>query len=99
MPDTLPLRSVPPDSAETPRPDAGPVPLLLDGRDAARLCGVSPATWYRMVAAGRCPAPVRLSAGCVRWRAQELRAWVEAGCPDRRTWEALRAARRDGRPR
>ena len=73
------------------RPKAPAVEALLVSADqAASLCGVSPATWYRMAAGGRCPAPVRLSRGCVRWRVEELRTWITAGCPDRRTWEALR---------
>src|SRR5262245_27661932 len=73
MPDTLPLRSVPvPDPTlagrrEGDRPEAGrpaslPAavePLLLAADQAAPLCGVSRATWYRMASAGRCPAPVR----------------------------------------
>jgi predicted DNA-binding transcriptional regulator AlpA len=52
-----------------------------------------------MVSAGRAPAPLRLSRGCVRWRRAELIAWTEAGCPDRRTWELLGdgPAQRDGR--
>ncbi len=95
--DTLSLRRSPPNAAEAPRPDAGPPALLVDAAEAARLCGVSPATWYRMAAAGRTPAPVRLSRGCVRWRAGELAEWVGAGCPDRRTWEALQAAQGNGR--
>jgi predicted DNA-binding transcriptional regulator AlpA len=73
-------------------------PLLLGRRDAARLCGVSPATWSRWDASGRCPRPLRFSRGCVRWISRELLDWCAAGCPDRRTWEALRdAARRNGR--
>jgi predicted DNA-binding transcriptional regulator AlpA len=79
-----------------PRAPATPAvePLLLPAPAAAVLCGVSEATWYRIMSANRCPAPVRLSRGCVRWRAEELRRWVEAGCPDRRTWEAMEGARR-----
>jgi predicted DNA-binding transcriptional regulator AlpA len=75
-------------------------PLLLSADQAAALCGVSPATWYRMASAGRCPAPLRLSRGCVRWRTQELRDWIGGGCPSRREWEARRAAiNASGRPR
>jgi predicted DNA-binding transcriptional regulator AlpA len=74
--------------------------LLLPAEQAAALCAVSPATWYRMAAAGRCPAAIRLSRGCVRWRADELREWIAAGCPSRREWEARRAAdNASGRPR
>jgi hypothetical protein len=28
--------------------------------------------------------------GSKRWRVNEVRAWVEAGCPDRKTWATLR---------
>jgi hypothetical protein len=52
-----------------------------------------------MKAARRLPAHVELSRGCHRWRREELAAWIEAGCPARREWEALRSARRSGRPR
>ena len=73
--------------------------LLLPAARAAALCSVSSATWWRWQAAQRIPSPVRIGA-TVRWRAEELAAWVEAGCPDRKTWEALReAAQASGRPR
>ncbi len=81
-----------------PNPSAEPA-LMLPRAKAARLCGVSPATWSRWDAAKRIPAPVRLSAGCVRWRRAELVEWTAAGCPNRRTWEAMHAAQRNGRPR
>lgn len=66
-------------------------PLLVRRREAARLCGISPATWDRLVSAGRTPAPLRVG-GVLLWRVSELASWTEAGCPDRKTWEALRAA-------
>jgi predicted DNA-binding transcriptional regulator AlpA len=72
------------------------VPLLVRAAAAARLCGVSRATWHRLAAAGRTPAPLRLG-GSVLWRVEELTAWCHAGCPDRRTWEALRDAQQNGR--
>jgi prophage regulatory protein len=77
-----------------PAPSPPPPPLLVTAREAAQLCGVSPATWHRMVAAGRTPAPVRISRRCVRWRSSELADWVQAGCPDRRSWLARQAARK-----
>lgn len=64
-------------------------PLMVPAEDAAALIGVSPATWHRMVAAGKTPAPVKLSAGCVRWRVADLRTWIDAGCPDRKTWLSM----------
>jgi predicted DNA-binding transcriptional regulator AlpA len=64
------------------------------------MCGRSEASWWRDHAAGCIPAPVKLG-GRTLWRAEELRGWVAAGCPARRTWEALQAARsapKGGRP-
>jgi predicted DNA-binding transcriptional regulator AlpA len=63
-------------------------PLLIPDTAAARLAGVSRATWWRLHAAGRTPAPVRLGRK-VLWRRAELAAWIGAGCPDRRGWEAM----------
>lgn len=45
--------------------------LLLAAPEAARLCGISPATWHRLRAAGKVgPAPIRLG-GRVLWRRDE----------------------------
>lgn len=61
---------------------------LLPARVAGPRYGRSVASWWRDLAAGRIPAPVKLG-GRTLWRADELRRWAEAGCPDRRTWEAV----------
>jgi predicted DNA-binding transcriptional regulator AlpA len=68
------------------------VALLIPDTDAAALAGVSRATWHRLRAAGKVPPAVRLGRA-VRWRRAEVVAWIGAGCPDRRTWEALTAQR------
>ena len=65
--------------------------LLVRAKDACRLVGMSKAAWDRLNAAGKVPAPIRLGGG-VFWRADELREWAAAGCPERRTWEARRRA-------
>jgi predicted DNA-binding transcriptional regulator AlpA len=67
------------------------LPLLLTARQAAELCGVSEATWWRLHAAAKCPAPVKIG-NSTRWRVEELRAWTEANCPPRAEWEAMSAA-------
>jgi predicted DNA-binding transcriptional regulator AlpA len=86
--------SDPTPNAATPVADPAALPpLLVRRREAARLCGLSPASWDRLVSAGLTPAPVRLG-GAVLWSVEDLRAWVAAGCPDRRTWEALREQKR-----
>jgi predicted DNA-binding transcriptional regulator AlpA len=72
---------------------AGFAPLLVPARAAARIAGISPATWSRLRASDKVPAPVRLG-GRVLWRVEELRAWIAAGCPDGQKWRALRDAAR-----
>jgi predicted DNA-binding transcriptional regulator AlpA len=66
-------------------------PLLLDTDQSATLCGVSVASWFRLKAAGKTPAPVKLG-GRVLYRVEDLRLWVAWGCPDRKTFEARKAA-------
>jgi predicted DNA-binding transcriptional regulator AlpA len=62
--------------------------LLLKAPAAAVLCSVSLRTWRAWDAAGRIPLPVRVGRSTF-WRADELRDWVAAGCPDRETWHAI----------
>jgi predicted DNA-binding transcriptional regulator AlpA len=62
-------------------------PLLLTARQAATTCGKSLRTWRTWDAAGWIPRPVRIGRSTL-WRADELREWVEAGCPRRAEWEA-----------
>jgi predicted DNA-binding transcriptional regulator AlpA len=49
---------------------------LLDAAAAARLLGISEPSLYRLRSAGKCPAPVKLSAGLVRWRRSELLDYI-----------------------
>lgn len=70
-----------------------PSPLLLDAHAAAKLCGVSRATWWGWLAAGLCPTPLRIGPRVVRWRRDELTAWVAGGCPARDRWRAVTGGR------
>src|SRR4051794_17568771 len=72
-------------------PDA---PLLIAGKGLAQWLSISLRTLWRKDSAGLLPRAINL-AGSKRWRRGEIVAWIEAGCPDRRTWEAWQAA---GRP-
>jgi len=63
--------------------------LLLDSTAAARLLGLGRSTFWRLHSAGRVPLPVRLGRRTL-WRAEELRKWVEAGCPPRGQWEVAK---------
>jgi predicted DNA-binding transcriptional regulator AlpA len=71
------------------RPDAGPKSLLVKRREAAKLCGVSLATWDRLDAAKKTPAAVRLGQAKL-YSVAELIDWINHGCPDRKTWQAMR---------
>jgi predicted DNA-binding transcriptional regulator AlpA len=66
-----------------------PDPLLIPDTAAAALCGVSRASWHRWRAAGKIPPAVRLGRKLL-WRRAEIIAWVDVGCPDARTWQAIR---------
>jgi len=70
-------------------PPATPAPLAVSAAAAAALLGISRAHWLRLCSAGRVPEPVRLGR-CVRWNVDELKRWIEAGCPGRDRWIALR---------
>jgi predicted DNA-binding transcriptional regulator AlpA len=68
------------------------LPLLIDAKALADLLSVSPATVWRLHSAGKVPMPLKL-AGSTRWRLDEIRQWLDAGLPDRKTWQALREDR------
>jgi predicted DNA-binding transcriptional regulator AlpA len=89
----------PPAVGHTPTPAAEPLvtPLLVPASVAGPMCGRSEASWWRDHAALRVPAPVKLG-GRTLWRVEELRRWVESGCPARPEWETRQAAQAGGRP-
>jgi predicted DNA-binding transcriptional regulator AlpA len=64
-----------------------PQQLLVTAKQAARMCGRSLRTWRTWDSGGLIPQPVRMGRATL-WRVDELRAWVEAGCPRRDAWEA-----------
>jgi excisionase family DNA binding protein len=53
---------------------------LLDVKKVAELLGLSPRTIYRLTDSARMPKPLKIGAAS-RFRASEIRAWIEAGCP------------------
>jgi len=64
-------------------------PVLLDARHVAALLSVSARQVWRLNATAMIPTPVRIGRS-VRWRRDEIDAWVAAGCPPRDRWEATR---------
>jgi predicted DNA-binding transcriptional regulator AlpA len=65
--------------------------LLIADTEAAALCGLSRRSWHRLRVAGKLPPSLRLGRA-VRWRRADVVGWIEAGCPDGRTWAALQAS-------
>lgn len=65
----------------------GVVRQLIGRREVAGLLGVSVRTLDAWSASARLPAPIKLSRGTVRWRLEEIRRWIAAGCPPRDVWE------------
>ena len=62
---------------------------LLSARESAALCGVSVRQWWRWDSSGKVPAAVKIGS-TKRWRRDELRQWIDAGCPLRMKWEIVR---------
>jgi predicted DNA-binding transcriptional regulator AlpA len=65
-------------------------PLLLNREQVAEVLGGCSASHVdRLDRAGKLgPRPIKLG-GCVRWRADELEAWIAAGCPGRVDWQRM----------
>jgi excisionase family DNA binding protein len=61
-----------------------PTALLIDAREVASQLGLSERSVWRFARTGRIPRPMVLGRAR-RWRSEEVRAWIDAGCPDGRT--------------
>lgn len=51
---------------------------LLRIQTVAQATGLSDATIYRKLASGDFPEPVRLGKRCTRWKAADVRSWIQA---------------------
>lgn len=58
---------------------------LLTDRQLAQRLNVSRSFIHKLAASGRLPGAVKLGRAR-RWRADEVAAWVAAGCPSRADW-------------
>ena len=63
------------------------LPPLISASQLARVLGISNTSIWRMRSAGRLPKPI-LIGRLVRWRADEVSRWIDAGCPSLDAWEA-----------
>lgn len=65
-------------------------PLAVTTKEAARLCSISERHFLNLDENGRLgPRAIRLG-NCVRWSVAEIRDWMNAGCPERSRWDAMR---------
>ena len=70
-----------------------PSPFALTAKELAERLSVCERTIRNWDALGVLPEPVRIRRA-VRWRADEITAWTEAGCPNRETWSVMRKSRK-----
>ena len=75
--------------SETPTTTAQP--LAVDAKRLAPLLCCSVRQIRSLDAGGRIPSPVTIGARSRRWRLKTIDDWLQAGCPDRSTWEAMRS--------
>ena len=68
--------------------------LLVSAEELGHLLGVHRSTIWSWHSSGRLPSPVRIG-GTTRWRAEEIRDWIRAGCPSRRRWHEMREDKRN----
>lgn len=64
--------------------------LLCSTNDAAAMLGVGKSKFYQMHSTGTLgPMPILLDTKKM-WSVDELRQWVQAGCPIREKWQQIR---------
>ncbi len=66
--------------------------LAVRRHEAARLMGVSVSTWRRWERSEAIPASLTVGRVAL-WSMRTLRVWMEWGCPSRRAFEAMEAAK------
>lgn len=83
----------PPATCSTPTPtrpkQPEDMPLLVDSKQVAKLLNLGERTIWRMAHSGILPKPMKIG-GAVRWSYEEVKAWIEAGCPRDQKWKRLR---------
>lgn len=57
---------------------AATVPALLTARQVYELLGLDKRSFYRELAAGRIPPPIRMGTSRTRWRADRILAWLDS---------------------
>ena len=65
---------------------------LLTAAAVGEMLSLSKRQIFRLNSSGKIPAPVRIG-GSVRFIESEISAWLQAGAPDRRTWNFMRGGK------
>jgi len=71
------------------RLDAAGAMRLITAKQLAVMLVCSEAHVWRLHSCARVPMPLKLGR-LTRWRAREVEEWIEAGCPPRHRWDAMR---------
>lgn len=61
---------------------------LLSAQAVGEMLSLSKRQIFRLNSCGKIPAPIRVG-GSVRWSESTISAWLRAGAPDRKTFEAM----------
>ena len=61
---------------------------LWDAKTFGQRLSLSKRQIFRLNSCGKIPAPIRIG-GSVRWAESTILAWLKAGAPDRKTFEAM----------
>lgn len=64
--------------------------LAVSAKALATLLSVSLRTVRQLDCSGWLPRAVTIGARAKRWRASDIDEWLRLGCPDRKTFEAIR---------
>lgn len=69
-------------------------PLLVNTAGLCELLGLSRTFVCRRLAEGKLPHPVNRGERKHLWSIREIEAWVEAGMPAQKDWEAIKRMRK-----
>jgi len=64
---------------------------LLTAQALGEMLSLSKRQIFRLTSCGKLPRPLRIG-GSVRWAESTISAWLQAGAPDRKTFEAMQGA-------
>ena len=65
---------------------------LLTAQAVGEILSLSKRQIFRMKSAGLIVTPLKVGQGAVRWRQSDIEQWIALGCPDRKTFEAMKEA-------